>query len=191
MDYHSGNVNFPGGLANATSTYFSLENVLCAANFSFPASFNVTKTTTSTGVTAGSNTPIAYTLTAQNLGGVSGNVTVSDAAPAGTTYVAGSATCPGVSAPETCGVTNNSGTLTWTLTNVAGGTSAALTFSVTVPIGLRQHHRGQYRVVEWSRLRDRNLLDQCTHHADHAGVIHVDLQRRDRRIRRWQYVTDG
>jgi uncharacterized repeat protein (TIGR01451 family) len=134
-DYHSGNVNFPAGLADGTSTYFSLENVLCADNFSFPASFNVTKTTTSTGVTAGSSTPIAYTLTAQNLGGVQGNVTVSDAAPAGTTYVAGSAACPAVGGTETCDVTNNSGTLTWTLTNVPGGASAALTFSVTVPIG--------------------------------------------------------
>jgi len=134
-DYHSGNVNFPAGLGNGASTYFSLENVLCAANFSFPASFNVTKSTTSTGVTAGSSTPIAYTLTAQNLGGVQGNVTVSDAAPAGTTYVAGSAACPAVASPETCGVTNNSGTLLWTLTNVPGGASATLTFSVTVPIG--------------------------------------------------------
>jgi hypothetical protein len=134
-DYHSGNVNFPAGLANGTSTYFSLQNVLCSANFSFPASFNVTKSTTSTGVTAGSTTPIDYTLTAQNLGGVQGNVTVSDSAPAGTTYVAGSAQCPAVASPETCGVTNNSGTLIWTLTNVPGGASAALSFSVTVPIG--------------------------------------------------------
>jgi hypothetical protein len=134
-DYHSGNVNFPAGLANGMSTYFSLENVLCVANFSFPASFNVTKATTSTGVNAGSSTPISYTLTAQNLGGAQGNVTVTDAAPAGTTYVAGSASCPAVTAPETCGVTNNSGTLTWTLTNVPGGASAVLTFSVTVPIG--------------------------------------------------------
>lgn len=134
-DYHSGNVNFPDGLANGASTYFSLQNILCASDFTFPASFNVTKTTTSTGVTAGSATSIDYTLTAQNLGAAEGNVTVSDAAPAGTTYVTGSAQCPVVDAPETCGVVDNAGTLTWTLTNVPGGASIALVFSVTVPLG--------------------------------------------------------
>ncbi len=134
-DYHSGNVNFPAGLADGSSTYFSLENILCASGLSFPASFNVTKTTTSLGVTAGSTTPIDYTLSAQNLGAVVGNVTVTDAAPAGTSYVADSAQCSAVVAPETCTVADNGGTLTWTLTNVPGGASATLTFSVTVPIG--------------------------------------------------------
>ncbi|MDR3664191.1 MAG: hypothetical protein P4L86_28050, partial [Mycobacterium sp.] len=129
----TGNVNFTGaGLAAGTSTFFSLESSLNGANFTIPASFTVTKSfTPSAGVIAGSGTPIVYTLTATNHGQAEGNVTVTDTVPTGTTLVSGSYACPTVTSPTTCAVVLSGSTITWTLTNVAGGASVPLNFSVT------------------------------------------------------------
>ncbi len=56
-------------------------------------------------------------------------MTVTDAIPAGTTYVAGSASC-GVT--PICTASFGSGTVTWTLTSVAPSSTNNLTFQVTV-----------------------------------------------------------
>jgi uncharacterized repeat protein (TIGR01451 family) len=137
--FTTGNVNFSGtGLATGSSTFFSLESSLSAANFTIPASFVVTKTAnpaSPAAVIAGSGTPIAYTLAAKNVGGVAGNITVTDTVPAGTTLVPGSDACP-VVAPATClvslsGTGAAGSTLTWTLGNVAAGGTVTVGFSVT------------------------------------------------------------
>ncbi len=83
------------------------------------ASFSVAKSA----VVSGSD--INYTITATNSGSASGSVSLSDAIPAGTTYVNGSVAC----ASATCGESNN--TVTWSATVAAPG-SATLTFSVSV-----------------------------------------------------------
>ncbi|MDQ6616777.1 MAG: cadherin-like domain-containing protein [Actinomycetota bacterium] len=81
-------------------------------------------------VTAGQATPVTYQLTVANSGGAdSGAVTVTDAIPVGTTYVPGSATC---GTTPNCSVAFAAGTVTWTLTSVAGTSSNNLSFQVTV-----------------------------------------------------------
>jgi uncharacterized repeat protein (TIGR01451 family) len=86
-----------------------------------PASLTVTKTEPTPGagatVVAGQATPITYGLTVANSGGTAtGPVTITDAVPTGTTYVAASATCG--TAPN-CSVGFSAGTVTWTITSVA------------------------------------------------------------------------
>jgi hypothetical protein len=130
--YKTGNVNFGAGLAAGSSTFFSLESSLNSADFTIPASFGVTKSATPSSVIAGdASTPITYTLTAHNFGGVSGSLTISDGIPTGSTYVGSSATCPAVTAPETCSANEASGVVSYDITNVPAGESIAVTFQVT------------------------------------------------------------
>lgn len=69
---------------------------------------------------------LTYTITyANNTSGVA-TVTVTDAIPANTTYVDGSASDGGVEA---------GGTITWTIENVAAGATGTVTFQVTVDEG--------------------------------------------------------
>ncbi|HXQ44220.1 MAG TPA: hypothetical protein VN816_06250 [Acidimicrobiales bacterium] len=106
-------------------------------------SISVTKTANQTTVVAGSPTPVLYTLTVTNNSslptGGTGSITVTDPVPAGTTYVAGSATCAtgtnGSNEPH-CSASESSGTVTFTLgTGLAADESAQLTFQVTVDAG--------------------------------------------------------
>jgi uncharacterized repeat protein (TIGR01451 family) len=78
---------------------------------------------TGTAVTDGDT--ITYTLSYANAGNISANVTITDAVPAGTTYVSGSAGDG----------TLANGTLTWARTVAAGG-SGSVSFAVTVNNGL-------------------------------------------------------
>ena len=90
----AGNVNFHGsGLGSGTGTFFSLEGDL-NATFTVPADFTVSKSATPPAVTAGSSTPIVYSLDVDNIGGTTGTVSVSDSAPSGTT-IDGAPACPG------------------------------------------------------------------------------------------------
>ena len=83
-----------------------------------------------TTVTAGQAAPITYQLAVANSGGTgSGPVTVTDTVPAGTTYVAASATCGG--APN-CTSSVSAGVVTWTFTTVAGLSTANVAFDVSV-----------------------------------------------------------
>ena len=86
------------------------------------------------GVVAGSTTPIVYTLTVTNTGTATTTdpIVVTDAAPAGSTLIAGSPACA-TGGPPTCAVSvGSSGTITWTIPpGVAPGSSYTLTFSVT------------------------------------------------------------
>ena len=102
-----------------------------------PASISVVKSEPAPGagvtVTSGQAAPITYQLAIGNSGGTaSGAVTVTDAIPAGTTYVAASASC---GTTPSCGVNEAAGTVTWTLTSVAPLTTNNLTFQVTVNAG--------------------------------------------------------
>ena len=97
------------------------------------SAFSVTKTANQTSVVAGSSTPITYTITVTNTGHSTSTAQeqVADAAPAGSTLVAGSETCS--AGPPTCTfVVSPGGVITWTIApGVSGGTSYTLTFSVT------------------------------------------------------------
>ncbi len=99
-----------------------------------PASVTVVKSEPTPGagttVTAGQAAPVTYQLTVANSGGTaSGTVTITDAIPAGTTYVAGSASC---GAAPACSVNFATGTVTWTLASVPALSTKNLTFQVTV-----------------------------------------------------------
>jgi uncharacterized repeat protein (TIGR01451 family) len=107
------------------------------------ASFTVVKSASVSSLTAGSTTPVVFTLTAHNTSTVSSTepLVITDTVPAGTTYVAGSASCPaGLSSTSTPSCTvaydSSTGTLTWTIgAGVAAGASEAVSFSVTLNPG--------------------------------------------------------
>ena len=99
------------------------------------ASFVVTKAATPSTVFAGSSTPITYTLTAQNTGGVSGSVTIGDTVPSGTTLVSGSNSCAAVASPATCSTSVTGSIVSWTISNVPAGGSATVSFEVTANAG--------------------------------------------------------
>ena len=86
------------------------------------------------GVTAGSSTPIVYTLTVSNTGSATTTVpiVVTDRAPTGTTLVSSSPACV-TGGPPTCNVNvDSTGTITWTIpAGVVPGASYTLGFSVT------------------------------------------------------------
>ena len=88
----------------------------------------------SAGVVAGSTTPIDYTLTVSNTGTstTTAPITVTDAAPTGTTLVSGSPKCATGGPPDCTVAVSSTGTITWTIpAGVAPGASYTLTFSVT------------------------------------------------------------
>jgi uncharacterized repeat protein (TIGR01451 family) len=86
------------------------------------------------GVTAGSSTPIVYTLTVSNTGSATTTapIVVTDSAPMGTTLVSSSPACV-TGGPPTCSVSvDSTGTITWTIpAGVVPGASYTLGFSVT------------------------------------------------------------
>ena len=77
---------------------------------------------------------ITYTLSADNLGNVPSSITVTDAAPAGTTLTTPAPACPAATA-TTCAVSTSGSTVTWAITNLPAGSSYALTFAVVVNAG--------------------------------------------------------
>ena len=93
--------------------------------------FTVVKTdvpTSGTSVAPGST--IAYTVAVKNVGSGTGSATVTDAVPSSLT-VKGTPACA-VTTPDTCSVSNPSGSI-WTFTvSLAAGDSATVTFSATV-----------------------------------------------------------
>jgi len=99
------------------------------------AHFTVEKSATPATVVAGSSTPVAYTLAVDNSGTSTStsSVTVTDAAPAGTSLVAGSATCGTVPSGVTCQASVSGSSITWTISaGVPAGTTIDLGFAVTV-----------------------------------------------------------
>ncbi len=142
-DQKSGTLNLTGGggsglgstgLATGSSTYFSLENALTAADFTIPAQFVVSKSASTSGpIYQGTPGDITYTLSADNIGGSSSGVSITDAAPPNTTLVSGTPECVTVPSPASCNVTVNSGTgaITWTVTGVAPGATVTVSFEVT------------------------------------------------------------
>jgi MBG domain (YGX type) len=132
---NTGNVNFSnGGLAPGASTYFSLENSLSGADFTIPASFVVSKSVTSTGpyYAGNTSTPITYSISAHNIGGSAGDVTITDTVPTNTTLVTNSQACTSTPSGATCVPNAPSGnTLSWTVSNVPGGATVTVGFQVT------------------------------------------------------------
>ena len=100
-----------------------------------PASFVLTKSASPSSVVAGSSTPITYTLTATNNGGAPGGITVSDAAPAGTTLVSGSNSCSPVTPPALCSTWVTGSSTYWSISDLGAGGSASLSFQVTANSG--------------------------------------------------------
>lgn len=92
-----------------------------------PVLSTVKSSSPASGSSVGLGQTVTYTLALTNAGtGPATNVTVTDAVPAGTTYVAGSASNGGSLV---------SGTVTWTSLTVAAGGSLPLSFRVTVNAG--------------------------------------------------------
>jgi len=77
------------------------------------------------------NGTILYTVGYANNTAVDQNVTITDAIPAGTTYVPGSITGIG---GDTSALVGGVGTLTWTIPNVAPGTGGVVSFRVRVDV---------------------------------------------------------
>jgi fimbrial isopeptide formation D2 family protein/uncharacterized repeat protein (TIGR01451 family) len=109
----------------------------------FPPSVTVTKSVSPSAVTAGSSTPVVYTLAVKNTAALTTTkrVQVTDTVPAGTAYVALSAVCgsgTGGAGEPTCNASEAGGILTF---NVGKGLAAAATadvsFSVTADAGDR------------------------------------------------------
>ena len=108
-----------------------------------PASVTVTKTEPTPGadttVVPGQSTPLSYQLAVANTGGTAtGSFTISDPVPTGTTFAAGSATCPAgltTSSTPSCTITTGS-TITWTFSSIPALTSySGFGFHVTVDAG--------------------------------------------------------
>ncbi len=140
-DKKSGVLNLTGGggsglsgtgLASGSSTYFSLENSLTAADFTIPADFVVSKSASTSGpIYQGTPGDITYTLSADNIGGSASGVSISDAAPPNTTLVSGTPVCVTVPSPAACSVSvDGSGNITWTVTGVAPGSTVTVSFEV-------------------------------------------------------------
>ena len=142
-DQKSGTLNLTGGggsglsstgLETGSSTYFSLENSLTAADFTIPADFVVSKSASTSGpIYQGTPGDITYTLSADNIGGSASGVSITDAAPPNTTLVSGTPECVTVPSPAMCSVTVNGGTgaITWTVTGVDPGATVTVSFEVT------------------------------------------------------------
>jgi fimbrial isopeptide formation D2 family protein len=104
----------------------------CSSTVTNPVpNFTVTKTDTPGNgqqVQPGSNIP--YTVTIKNVGDGAGTATVTDTLPSNLT-IQGTPSCA-VTAPDTCVVTNTTGS-TWTfVVNLAAGNTATVTFTATV-----------------------------------------------------------
>ena len=108
--------------------------VTCSSTVSNPvAVLSVVKSSTpAPGSTVARGSTVTYGLTLTNAGTADATgITMTDAIPNGTTYVASSATCGGVAA---CIVTEANNVVTWTGITVHPGTSnaVAISFKVTV-----------------------------------------------------------
>jgi uncharacterized repeat protein (TIGR01451 family) len=101
------------------------------------AAVAVTKTSSAGTGQISTGQTFSYTLAAASIGTAAASAVITDGAPAGTTYVVGSAMCPTNSSSSTCSVSYSAatGVITWTLTGVPAGTTYSLTFSVTVNAG--------------------------------------------------------
>jgi uncharacterized repeat protein (TIGR01451 family) len=88
------------------------------------AEFKVTKSESAGKKVYTGMTKITYTLAATNLSPAAGSINLSDPVPTGTTYVAGSAACPTLTAPASCTASFDGATKTveWSLNNVGKGT---------------------------------------------------------------------
>jgi fimbrial isopeptide formation D2 family protein len=109
--------------------------IQCSSTVTNPVpDFTVTKTDTpgnGQSVTAGSVIP--YTVAIKNVGDGAGSATITDTLPSNLT-IKGTPTCA-VTSPDTCTVTNTTGS-TWTFAvALAAGDSATVTFSATVAAG--------------------------------------------------------
>ena len=140
------------------------------------ASVSVVKSAApSGGVVAGSATPVVYTLTVTNTGSAATTapIVVTDAAPLGTTLVAGSPACA-TGGPPNCTVVVSNGTITW---RIPAGVNARCVLHAHVPgDGKRDHCNGdhhQHGLVERPGMRPtcggRRHDDELSHqHRDDA-----------------------
>jgi uncharacterized repeat protein (TIGR01451 family) len=103
----------------------------------FPPSITVSKSVAPASVVAGSKTHVVYTLAITNTAALttSSPITVTDGAPAGTTYVAGSGACgagTGGANEPSCTFSKSGKTLTWVLTTpgLQPGATALVSFAV-------------------------------------------------------------
>ena len=104
----------------------------------FPPGLSVTKSikspATPVSLVAGSPTPVVYRLAIENTGALAtpSTITVTDAVPANTTYVAGSAACLSGATPV-CTANESAGVVTFT---VAAGLAAGANYSVSFAVSV-------------------------------------------------------
>jgi hypothetical protein len=124
---------YPTSCSGAADTNYDITYV--NGSLTITPGFTVVKSASpTTGVVAGSTTPIVYTLVATNSGTAttSAPVTIADSVPTGTTLVSGSPACV-KGGPPACTVAVTGSNIAWTIpAGVAPGASYTLTFSVTV-----------------------------------------------------------
>jgi uncharacterized repeat protein (TIGR01451 family)/fimbrial isopeptide formation D2 family protein len=82
---------------------------------------------------------VTYTLSAKNVGTGPGSITVTDAAPTGTTLTTPAPACP-AGTTSTCSVTVTGSSISWVITSLAAGATDDLTFAVTVNAGTGGTH---------------------------------------------------
>jgi len=109
-----------------------------------PVIITVANFTVSKSDSAGSNSVnpgdvVTYTLAAKNTGTGPGSITVTDAAPTGTTLTTPAPACPANTA-STCSVTVTGSSISWVITSLAAGATDNLTFAVEVNPGTGGTH---------------------------------------------------
>jgi uncharacterized repeat protein (TIGR01451 family) len=116
----------PGGATNTTNGSVSLPSGC--------PSITVIKSVAPNTVVAGSSTHVVYTLAIKNTAAVTTTspITVTDAIPAGTTYVSGSAACGSGTSAATCTPNESAGTVAFALkAGLASQATADVSFAVT------------------------------------------------------------
>jgi uncharacterized repeat protein (TIGR01451 family)/fimbrial isopeptide formation D2 family protein len=98
------------------------------------ANFTVSKDDSAGSSSVNPGQVITYTLSADNIGSGPGSITVTDAAPTGTTLTTPAPSCP-AGTSSTCTVTVSGSSISWAITNLPAGSTYALTFAVTVNSG--------------------------------------------------------
>lgn len=109
-----------------------------------PVIITVANFTVSKSDSAGSNAVnpgdvVTYTLAAKNTGTGPGSITVTDAAPTGTTLTTPAPVCP-ANTSSTCSVTVTGSSISWVITSLAAGATDDLTFAVKVNPGTGGTH---------------------------------------------------
>ncbi len=128
----SGTCNPTEGVTVTAVKADAVAPITCSSTVTNPViSLTVVKSSSpASGSTVSLNSTVTYSLALKNAGNAAATgITMTDAVPSGTTYVANSATCGGVSG---CKVSQSGGTITWSGLSVGAASTVTVSFQVTV-----------------------------------------------------------